>query len=232
VTDVFADQAQNDDITADILVGEGKKYKDVNELAKAYINADSHLDELRRDLAQARARSDAEKNQEPVVPPQQQQSDPTPAVPEKPQNTEDLRTLVGRELEALTESKRFEQNVETTAQTLIEHFGDAQKANQAVKEKARELGVSPDWLRDSAARSPKAFYATMGLNPEQQKRDTNTPAPRSEIRLESNNQNGKKNYAYFEQMRKNKDTRATYYSQSVQNEMHRLAKEQGDAFYA
>jgi hypothetical protein len=230
VVDVFADQAQNDDVTIDTLVGEGKKYRDVSELAKAYVNADSHIDELRRDLAQARARSDAEKNQEPVVPPQQQQSDPTPAVTERPQNTEDLRTLVGRELEALTESKRFEQNVETTAQTLVDYFGDAQKANQAVKDKARELGVSPDWLRDSAARSPKAFYATMGINLEAEKRDTSTPAPRSEIRLESNQNNGKKNYAYFEQLRKS--DKATYYSQSVQNEMHRLAREQGDAFYA
>lgn len=232
MVDVFADQAQNDDVTIDTLVGEGKKYRDVSELAKAYVNADSHIEELRRDLAQARAKSDAEKNQEPVVPTQQQQSDPTPAVTERPQSNEDLRTLVGRELEALTESKRFEQNVESTAQTLIEHFGDAQKANQAVKDKARELGVSPDWLRDSAARSPKAFYATMGLNPDSERRDTSTPAPKSEVRFESNQNNGKKNYAYFEQMRKNKDTRATYYSQSVQNEMHRLAKEQGDAFYA
>ncbi len=230
MVNVFADQAQNDDVTIDTLVGEGKKYRDVSELAKAYVNADSHIDELRRDLAQARARSDAEKNQEPVVPPQQQQSDPTPAVSERPQNTEDLRTLVGRELEALTESKRFEQNVETTAQTLVDYFGDAQKANQAVKDKARELGVSPDWLRDSAARSPKAFYATMGINLEAEKRDTSTPAPRSEIRLESNQNNGKKNYAYFEQLRKS--DKATYYSQSVQNEMHRLAREQGDAFYA
>lgn len=228
--DVFADQAQNDDVTIDTLVGEGKKYRDENELAKAYANADSHIAELRRDLAQARAKSDAEKNQEPVVQTQQHQPDPAPAVTERPQNTEDLRTLVGRELEALTESKRFEQNVETTAQTLIDHFGDAQKANQAVKDKARELGVSPDWLRDSAARSPKAFYATMGLNPESAKRDTSTPAPRSEIRLESNQNNGKKNYAYFETLRKS--DKATYYSQPVQNEMHRLAKEQGDAFYA
>ena len=228
--DVFADQAQNDDVTLDTLVGEGKKYRDVNELAKAYVNADSHLDELRRDLAQSRARSDAEKNQEPVVQTQQQQSDPTLAVTEKPQSNEDLRTLVGRELENLTQAKKFEQNVEVTAQTLIDHFGDAQKANQAVKDKARELGVSPDWLRDSAARSPKAFYATMGLNPEQQKRDTSTPAPRSDVRLESNQNNGKKNYAYFEQLRKS--DKGLYYSQSVQNEMHVLAREQGDAFYA
>lgn len=230
MVDVFADKAQNDDVTIDTLVGEGKKYRDINELAKAYVNADGHIDELRRDLAQARARSDAEKNQEPVVPTQQQQADPPPAVTERPQSNEDLRTLVGRELEALTESKRFEQNVESTAQTLVDYFGDAQKANQAVKDKARELGVSPDWLRDSAARSPKAFYATMGINLEAEKRDTSTPAPRSDIRLETNQNNGKKNYAYFEQLRKS--DKASYYSQSVQNEMHRLAREQGDAFYA
>lgn len=228
--DVFADQAQNDDVTIDTLVGEGKKYRDINELAKAYVNADSHLDELRRDLAQARARSDAEKNQEPVVPTQQQQSDQTPAVTERPQNNEDLRTLVGRELEALTQEKKFEQNVESTAQTLIDHFGDAIKANQAVKDKARELGVSPDWLRDSAARSPKAFYATMGINPEAERRDTSTPAPRSDVRLESNQGGSKRNYAYFENLRKS--DKGLYYSQSVQNEMHRLARELGDAFYA
>ncbi len=228
--DVFADQAQNDDVTIDTLVGEGKKYRDVSELAKAYINADSHIEELRRDLAQSRARSDAEKNQEPVVPTQQQQSDPTPAVTERPQSNEDLRTLVGRELEALTQSKKFEQNVESTAQTLVQHFGDAQKANQAVKDKARELGVDPEWLRDSAARSPKAFYATMGIDPEPERRDTSTPAPRSEIRLDSTQSNGKKNYAYFETIRKS--DKGQYYSQPVQNEMHRLAKEMGDAFYA
>jgi hypothetical protein len=46
---------------------------------------------------------------------------------------------------------------------MIEVYGDSAKANEAVTRRAGELGVSVDWLRDSASRSPNAFFATMGI---------------------------------------------------------------------
>lgn len=230
MADIFGDQPINDDVSFETLVGVDKKYKDVNDLAKAYVNADTHIEDLRRDLAQARAELDAKKNLPTADTQQQIQPDPAPSVPVQPQNREDLRTQLREELKSLTLEQTFEQNVQTTAQTLLDYFGDEQKAAQAIKTKAQELGVSVNWLRDSAARTPQGFYKIMGVNLDDvNRKNTSTPAPENEVRFDSTNRGNVKNYDYYKNLKK--DNKAAYYSVAVQQEMQKQARELGDAFY-
>lgn len=229
MADVFGDQPQNDDVNFETLVGDGKKYRDVNDLAKAYVNADTHIEELRRDLAQARAERDAEKNRQPNASEQQPQANQPIVEPVQPQSKEDLRTQLREELKNLTQEQTFENNVETTAQKLIDHYGDSTKANLAVKERARELGVSVDWLRDSAARTPAAFYTLMRIDPSQQAQDRSTPSPKSEMRTNISHNPNVKNFEYYRNLKK--ENKALYYSVNVQQEMQKQAKDLGDAFY-
>lgn len=233
--DIFGDQpVTNEDVTVDVLVGEGKKYSDVNNLAKAYVNAEGFIEELKRELALERAQKDANKLNNTDGLPQQQSLPPqTPAPqtePVQPQNTEDLRTLISEVVESQSQAKRFEQNVETTAQRMIEVFGSAAKAQEALAAKARDLGVNVEWLRDAAARSPTAFYATMGIPADTASpQNTSTPAPRSDVRVSPTLNNGEKTYSYFQDLRRT--DKSKYYSAETQAEMHRLAREKGDAFY-
>lgn len=231
MANIFGDQPINDDVTADTLVGEGKKYNDVNSLAKAYVNADSFIEELKRENAMLRAQKDAKELNNPDGN-LQQPPPPTPAPPAepvKPQNEKDLRTLVSEQLQELNQVAKFEANVEATAQRMVEVYGSPAKAQEALAQKARELGVNVEWLRDAAARSPSAFYATMGMNTNDPT-NRQTPFPKSDVNLGQNNHNsGAKNYAHFQELKKTNKT--AYYSAEVQAEMQRLAREQGDAFY-
>lgn len=234
MADIFGDQPLNDDITVDILVGEGKKYTDVNNLAKAYVNAESFLEELKRENATLRAQQDAKNLNNPDGMNQQQSQPPAtpapPTEPVKPQSTEDLRTLISEVVENQSQTKRFEQNVEITAQRMIEVYGSPAKAQEALAAKSRELGVNVDWLRDAAARSPSAFYATMGI-PAAPTPPVNmqTPVPHSDVRITPNVNSGEKTYAYFQELRRT--NKSQYYSAENQAEMQRLAREKGDAFY-
>jgi FlaG/FlaF family flagellin (archaellin) len=233
LADIFGDQpVSNTDVTVDILVGEGKKYSDVNALARAYTNADSFIEELKRDNAMLRAQKDANELNKSQGNLEQPTTPQTPApqaeTPIKPAD-KDLRTLVSEVVQDLSESTRFEQNVETTARRMVEVYGDAAKAQAALQQKARELGVNVEWLRDAAARSPNAFYATMGI-PASPSSAQSTPAPKNEMNVIPTPNSGEKSYAYFQNLRK--ENKSLYYSTEVQAEMQRLAREKGDAFYS
>lgn len=234
MADVFGDQPINDDVTLDTLVGDGKKYSDANNLAKAYANAESFLEDLKRENAQLRAQKDAKELNldKPDGNLEQRQPDRASVDTPKPQlNDKDLRMLVSEELQNLNETQRFERNVQSTAERLIAEFGSGTKAQEAVQNKANELGVSPEWLRDAAARSPNAFYATMGLPNESAISPTSreTPVPKNELRLNPNVSSDKRSYAYYQGMKK--ENKTAYYSASVQAEMQKQARELGDAFY-
>lgn len=230
--EIFNSAPLNDGVTLDTLVGDNQKYKTPDELAKAYVNADNHLDELRRDNAQLKAERDALKITPPVVQEQAKQ-DPAPPVTPKAPEVVDTRSQIREELKAITLEQKFEENVETTAQKLIEVYGDPARASEAVKRRAAELGVGVEWLRDAAARSPSAFYASMGIKPNEAPTNRETPAPKNEMRTDVNlNQRAgsKQSYAHFNELRKT--DKARYYSVAVQAEMQKAAREQGDAFYA
>lgn len=54
-----------------------------------------------------------------------------------------------------------ERNIQAVSETLQKMYGD--RAAEIVALKASELGVSPDFLQSVAAKSPKAFYAQIGI---------------------------------------------------------------------
>jgi hypothetical protein len=221
------------DVNVETLVGDGKKYKSIDDLAKAYSHLDNFAEELKRDNAQLRAKEDA-KNLLPDGSKEQQNDQPkTPANPAetpKPQlNDKDLRSLVSEVVKDAAQSQRFENNVEETARKMVEVYGSTAKAQEMILQKSKELGVTPDWLRDAAARSPSAFYATMGINPSATQTNRETPNSRGEVRLDPVNKTGQKSYSYFQELRRT--NKADYYSAGTQAEMQRLARELGDAFY-
>lgn len=224
------------DITLNDLVGEGRKYNDPDALAKAYANVEAHARRLEAENAQARAQLDQAQATNNTVPPsntgtvEQPQANP----PVAPTNSEaptsgkqtDYRSQIREEIKALNEQERAVHNTEQAASKMIEVYGDATKANEAVKRRADELGVSIDWLRDSASRSPQAFFATMGITGSGASHST--PASSPGVRLEGPN-GSVKNFEYFDRMRK--DDPKTYFSANTQRDMLNQARAQGSDFY-
>ena len=181
-------QLENSSDYLEQFVGEGKKYKSVEELAKGYANADKFIESLKsynEDLkTEVQKRMAIEEfiqkkqdnnEQQPAADPNQG-SNPAPTEPEaKPEaepkvDESDLIERIKAELKQDEEKNKAEENKAAVANRLMEVYGSEESVNKAVSEKAAEIGVSVQWLQDTAARSPKAFYSLTGI-------DGGRPAP-------------------------------------------------------
>lgn len=232
---VFA--AESTSASIQDLVGEGKKYSTVDDLAKAYVNADKFIVQLktenegmREDLSQRKtAEQILEEIRKPVTPPAIPAQESTP--PAAPQAINE-DALINRLQERLSQDQvrqRQSANVDEVAKTLIETFGSEAKANEVVQNKARELGVSVQFLQDAAAQSPKAFYQTLGLDVAQ------TPAPGAPkgtvnpAALGANVQVKEGSYKWYENLRKTDPS--AYWKPQIQKQLMKDALSKGDDFY-
>lgn len=218
------------------LVGEGKKYSNPDELAKAYANIERHARTLEGENAEIRAQldvsqantpnpNDGNNGREPVQNGDNRNEPPNNAPSSNSDG--DFRSKIREEVKALNDAERQTANVEAAARKMVEVYGDANKANEAVARRASELGVSIDWLKDSAARSPSAFYATMGID--SQSMSQSTPSPHGNVVLDNRNAGNVRNYAYYDKLRK--DDPKLYFTAATQTEMMNEARKQGSDFY-
>lgn len=233
--DIFSSEAPvvEVDLGFNDIVGEGKKYKNPDDLAKAYANIEAHARKIEAENATIRAERDArEANPNPNPNPSVRQEQPqgsdlnpvTPPQAPKP-DAVDFRSQIREEVKALNETERATANAEAAANKLVDIYGSPLEANKAVQTRAQELGVSVDWLRDSAARSPNAFYATMGIGDNTPSRST--PASGDGVRM--NTGTAQRNFEYFDKIRK--DDPKLYFSANTQREMMAAARTQGADFY-
>lgn len=220
-------------------VGEGKKFKTAEDLAKAYANADTHIGELRTDLQSTREfiseelRKLAEQRNAapPANPNPETGSNPNPA-PAAPSGAEveDLDTRIAKALETRDTVQRFQKNASIVQDVLVEQLGGVKEAAEAVIKKAVELGLEPSDMKELAAKSPKAFLATMGIS-ETKPTSHSTPAPASDVNVHNINAGNPKpnTYAYFEEIRKSDPK--LYWNPKTQSAMHKAAQDMGEAFF-
>lgn len=234
--DIFtADPATDLDLGFNDLVGEDKKYKEPDALAKGYANLERHARTLEAENAAARAERDALKatqnNQSnpselngQAQPNPQDHGDLTPTNNSPTPNPDDFRSQIKEQIRAMNDEDRAKTNMDEAARQLVTLFGSEAGASDAIRKRANELGVSVEWLRDSASRSPNAFYATMGVTPNQV--DRSTPSPNPEVRMTQNS--GAKNFEYYDKIRK--EDPKLYFTPRIQTEMLAAAKSTPD-FY-
>ncbi len=232
--DIFSADPVEMDLGFNDLVGEGKKYSDPDQLAKAYANIERHARTVEAENAAARARLDAAEamknnsnNSEAQRQDNQRQPDPAPSDPNPtPRPDVDFRSQIKEEIQALNEQSRAVKNIEDAARKMVDVYGTPAAANEAIRKRADELGVSADWLRDSASQSPNAFYATMGITAGGQNRST--PTPHNDFVNRDGNRD-QKDFEYFDRLRK-EDPKA-YYLPANQKLMLEQAKKLGRDFY-
>jgi len=142
------------------LVGETQKYKSVEDLAKAYANADSFIEQLKEENRKLREQAAQAKTIDEVLERINHKAAPqddTPAVSGlKPEDVQKLveQTLVGREVQ----SKR-DANLLAADKAMKERFGD--KAGEIFKQRAS----SPEKakiLMELAATDPQEFVNLFG----------------------------------------------------------------------
>ena len=234
-----ANSTKTEDTTSDIdvstLVGENAKYKDVSELAKAYVHADGFIETLKGEKAQTLSELESAKAElevyqrlatKEVTGNEQLEEDkpkvetPTPQTKETGENS--LEDKIRSTLEAERQREKKTENRNAVNQKMIELYGD--KAVEVIREKARSLQVGVDWLTNVAETSPTAFFSTLGIQQE------SSPSGNSNVKGEVNTQalpkfgSGVKpdTYEYFANLRKEKPK--AYYSAEVQKQLFNAAK--------
>jgi hypothetical protein len=219
-------------------VGEGKKYKTVEDLAKAKHHADKHIDELRSDLTSMKdfisAQFENLGNRDKAIIPDPNEEDkdrkPDPVAPPKG-DEEDLNARILKLLEEKDETSRLKKNADFAQEVMIEQFGSQEAAVEAVRVKAQELGVSPQFLADTAFRSPQALFNIMGIAPGA--RSKSTPNASSDVnpRILDKVSPGAKpgTMAYYDQLRRSDPGK--YWSVPVQQQLMKDALEKGQDFF-
>ena len=236
MADIFSDNPNPGDtieLGLNDLVGEGRKYSTPDDLAKAYANVETFAEQLKRENAELRAFKDAQEanNQNQKTPegsgqePPKKDDNPNPAPNSQAPSADDFRSQIREEVSALNAQERAARNLDTAAHKLAELLGGEAKATEAIRKRAQELDVSVDWLRDTAARSPEAFYSAMGVTAQVGTRQT--PGYSPEVRV--NESGNVKNFEFFDKIRK--EDPKLYYSAATQREMLIQAKHQGADFY-
>lgn len=223
------------------LVGEGKKYANEKELAKAYAHADTYIkvmekrvDDSRDMYLKLRDESAAQTQLEDLLKKfdnKQQQlasSDNTndanevnrePAI--KPEAVKDLVSQGIREYE---ETKRAEENLKTVKAKLTERFGE--NYSSVVRDRIKELDLSDKDVDFLARKSPNALINALGLN--ETKVETFQTPPKSAVNFKPQGA-PKRTLSYYQEMKKTNPK--LYLDRNIAIQMDKDAHELGEAFF-
>lgn len=237
--DLFKTNDQEVDNALEALVGDGKKFKDAEALAKAKLESDRFIKQLEQEKAQLledlKGRMKLEQlmdklDKAPIVNTGTDQN--TKSEEKSTENKESQKGLTLEDVEQLLSKKeqeiRQKTNVETVAQKMKEMFGD--NFQEHVNNRAKDLDLDVSYLADLAKNRPTAF---LNLMKTEQKTSAKT---NSDNLLFShamntagmNNTKLPKKFSDFSKLRKEDPVK--FYSAPVQQEIYKLTQEYGSDF--
>lgn len=207
-------------------VGEGKKYQTVEDALKATDHAQAHIANLEKEQAELREELSRRLTMDEALSKIKAEQD-NAGQPSVELDESKLEEIINSKLRSVEAQKTVATNINTVIEKLTAKYGDTEKAREAYMTKANELGLSIESLNKLSGESPTAVLSMLGVDTKQEVIPQTT---QSSVNTESFTQGGIREgtYAYYENLRKTDPT--TYFSPSVQNEMHRLAVE-NDNFY-
>lgn len=195
------DEDQIPDNALEMLVGEGKKFKDNELLAKSKFESDNFVKKLQAENAMLRTELGSAKKLEELfskVNQSQVNNDTNQSRENQQPETPDISAIVNAELEKRLASQRLADNLNTVNNELSNRFGDS--ANAEITKRAIELGVSKEYLRDLASKAPKVllnlFPVITSKTP-----DVFSAGPRTRL-TEGQTQVTARNQQYYDDLRK------------------------------
>ena len=223
----------------DQLVGEGKKFKTPEDLAKGKVEADRFIESLKRENEGMRQDLNARlkmedlieklKNSKPTDTNQQPTgSNEQPLGDQLQISPKDIEQLLDDKLKERETQRQMESNRNLVIGELSKVYGP--DYGKVVQDKANELGVSVSFFQDMVDKQPRAFLKLMDttkkpstppVNPNPFRTSVNTSA------IDSKN-SGQKDWNYYEKMRK--ENPGNYWKPETQLELHKAAIAQGDNF--
>lgn len=218
------------------LVGEGKKFKTVQDLAKGKIEADNFVEQLKtenkalrealgngEDTTAIQVKLDkllAAKDERTTTPPTGNQTT------KESLTQEDVLNLLNQD----RVKNQMLGNSRTFNETVTKVLGD--KAEETVKKRVADLGLDLGLFNQMVATAPESALRLVGIN----KTTTNSVTSgtkdttvNTEAYFASAGDNGKKNFAHYEKLRK--EMGAGFYTPAMQKEVMESRKTMGDEFY-
>lgn len=236
MTDSLFDGDQATNPTFEDLVGPDKKYKTPQDAARALVEKDRFIEQLKLETETARneirARTTLEELADRIASKAPNGENRTPPVEpgsskQEPPAPTDLKAEVARLLAEERNSSNRASNLEKAKAAAKERFGG--DYNATLRQIAEELGVSDKFLTDMAASSPTAFTKLIdSVKAPDVNRPLSPPASNVDTGRIFNNPNVK-NKAYYDNLRKTDLN--TYMSKRVQQELYKEAMAQGSKFY-
>jgi hypothetical protein len=225
------------------LVGEGKKFKSVEDLARGKFESDLYIktlesrsDELRNDYLKLREENMAAASLRELVDQltkERQQlasSDSTNNAKEdtKPAiNPDELKSLVSNTVQEIELNKRQQENYKSVVAKLTEHFGDNYQS--ALKKHIEELDLTEDDVNRMARTNPKVLFRTLGIDRPTISQSFQSP-PRSDRRSDNFiSGSTKRTWSYYQKMKA--ENPKLYNDQKTTVQMHKDAVELGDSFF-
>lgn len=222
------------------LVGEGKKFKTPQDLARGKAEADAFIARLQQEQQELRAELEKRSTIEEFMDRMNQKRKDSGTNPDEPNRgqpnenennstsftQEDLDRYLERKLAERESTSKVENNRKQVIETMDRVWGMNSKVE--LNKKAQELGMTVDQLKRYAEDSPKAFYRLVGIENTPSQTSSGLTTPSSTVRLPES-QGSEKNYGYYQKLRK--ENPSHYFSAKVQNEMFQQASKLGDKFY-
>lgn len=210
------------------LVGEGKRYKDPKVLLKTRLDADDHIRKIEEENARLRADLTTRASVEEALAKLNLNSKvETPVTPEHVEisavTPEMIQAIVDKELAKRQTQSQTERNKEFVISKLVEAWGDSYSSR--LKERAKELQLSEDFLTRLAVDQPQAFLTI--VDPKPVTPPQNLPNSGRRPVFPSTPQ---KNWDYYNKMRK--ENPSLYNNKNTQLEIMAQAKQLGDSFYS
>lgn len=236
-TDIpVVDNTQENDDYFTALVGEGKKYKDTQALAKAVLEKDRFIGQLQTETRGLREDLSTRLRLEEALD-RLQTPQPTPAPISNAVNqtereegrqppTQNINELIATALDTREKAARERQNVDKAKEVLAQTFGHEYPT--VLEQKAKELGITNERLNDLAKESPELLFRAIGVNPKQVPNNNLFSPPTSTHRAPVSQPNGQRDWNFYEKLRKEQPE--LYWDPKTQNQILKDAMQMGDAF--
>lgn len=250
--DLFADTDTSDtDLEQDKdyvteLVGDGKKFKSIEDLAKGKVQSDRFITNLQTELAELRADLKARTTFEELLTnmnsntktPDPARTNATPLLGDGDEGNatagltaEQIEEMVNRRLSAAEQTRVESQNFTYVQEKLREKFGE--NFSTQLKQTAAEMGLDPAYLNQLAKTQPKVLLKLVDADgPVTSFTHNNTSTNTSSVNsgaVPRGNTTGEKLKSYYDNIRRT-DPNA-YWKPKIQNEIHAQATRLGETFY-
>ena len=239
--------AANNDPTKtyyDERVGEGKKFRDNEALARAKAESDAFIARLQEEMAGLRQDLNTRLTMEQLMdkiaakpneaPPTQSPNQQTPNSEVKSTSPDDIERIIEDRLSKAERTRVQNANLALVRESLEQNWG--QDYVQRLKEKASDLGVGEEFLQGLAKDQPKAFLKlveadTPASKPAQTNNTLFVPPTGQNVPRQANgfSPTGQRTKAFYDQIKAKNPSE--YWSPSVQNQMHNDAIKLGEAFF-